>query len=203
MTAEAKTEVKDPVLGYNRDGVRIMTEQESKKVNEINEAFQAVDDFFGEKPTEKQRKEILEKGEEYVMERLRAKFPFPNATEQFNFEAMGIDPSNVRKAIRLIPSKYKFLNYGKLKGVWVEITEEGHEAIKSKYAITANTDKQKEALKFAEELSELFNKYRWIPSKLGFHNANFEGKDRVSKILKVVNVTDKGFSPSATGIKNL
>ncbi|MGN7514490.1 MAG: hypothetical protein ACTHOM_08950 [Allomuricauda sp.] len=203
MTAEAKTEVKDPVLGYNRDGVRLMTDQESKKVNEINEAFQAVDDFFGEEPTEKQRREILEKGYDYVLDKLKAKFPFPNATIEFNYEAMGVDPSPLENELFKIPRIHRSLEYSALNGVWFEITEEGHEAIKSKYAITANTDKQKEALKFAEELSELFNKYRWIPSKLGFHNANFEGKDRVSKILKVVNVTDKGFSPSATGIKNL
>ncbi|MDF0706611.1 hypothetical protein [Flagellimonas okinawensis] len=203
MTAEAKTAVKDPVLGYNRDGVRIMTEQESKKVNEINEAFQAVDDFFGEKPTEKQRREILEKGYDFVLEKLKAKFPFPNATKEFNYEAMGVDPSPLESLLTVASKRHKFLEYSALNGAWFEITEKGHQAIKSKHAIIANTDKQKEALKFAEELSELFNKYRWIPSKLGFHNANFEGKERVSKILKVVNVTDKGFSPSATGIKNL
>lgn len=203
MTAEAKAEVKNPVLGYNHDGVRLLTAQEMKKVDEINEALKAVDEFFDEKPTEEQRMEILEKGEDYVMEKLKAKFPFPNATDQFNFEAMGIDPSNVRKALRQVPTKYKFLNYGKLNGVWVEITDEGHEAIKSRYKIEANTDRQKEALEFAQELSALFNKYRWIPSKLGFHNANFEGREKVSKVLKVIKINDDGFFPSATGIKSL
>lgn len=202
MTAVAKEAVKNPVLGYNRDAVRLLTEQVSKKVSEINEAFEAVDEFFDEKPTEGQRKELLEKEYDYVLEKVKAKFPFPNATEQFNFEAMGVDPTPLKGVLSGISKKYKFLEYAALEGVWVGITSEGHKAIKSKYEIVASTDKQKEVYEFAKELCELFNKHRWISSNLGFHNANFEGKERVSKILKVVNVTDKGFSPSASGIKN-
>lgn len=195
--------VKSPVLGYNRDGIRLLTGQEMKKVNEINKAFEAVDEFLGEKPTEKQRKEILEKGYDFILDKIRAKFPFPNATDEFNYEAMGVDPTPLKDVLYGIPNRHKSLEYADLNGIWVEITSEGHKAIKSKYEIVANTDKQREALEFAQELSELLNKYRWIPSKLGFHNANFDGRERVAKILKVVNISDSGFSPSPSGIKNL
>ncbi|MCL6272534.1 hypothetical protein M3P19_00855 [Muricauda sp. 2012CJ35-5] len=203
MTTEVKEKEVNPVMGHNMDGVRILMGQVSKKVDEINEGLKKYDEFFGEEPTENQRKEILEKGYDYVLEKLKGKFPFPKATDKFNFDAMGIDPSELKTPLNHSANRFRSLEYAELNGVWVEMTEGNIEDIYSRYEVVANTNRQREALEFAKELSELFNRYKHIVAKLGFHNASLEGRQNVGKFLRVVSISKEGFVPSSKGIKNL
>ncbi|TAI48994.1 hypothetical protein [Flagellimonas allohymeniacidonis] len=195
-------EMESPVMGHEHNSIIMVTNQVRKRVDEINGAFEAVDEFFGEKPTVAQRKEILKKGADYVSDKLRPKFPFPNATEEFNYEAMGIDPKGLINKLYYVPDRYRTLQYAELDGIWMDISEKGKQEIKSKYEIIANTESQVETLKFARELSELLNRNKAIAGKLGFHSHNSEARHRTIDILKVVNVTSEGFRPSAKGIKN-
>lgn len=123
----------------------------------INKIFEEVDSVLKIKPTKEKRVRLVNEGYGYVLDELKANFPFPNATEEFNFNAMGIDPSPFKELLRGISiniSEHRL----HIKGTKMEVTEQSLKEIKEDCTVWTKNAEQNEKYEFAQKLCSFLNK---------------------------------------------
>lgn len=167
------------ILEINNDAKRY-----AKALNSvINYAEKVCDTKF----TKEQKDNIRDNGIYGVYDYYRPHFPFPNASIDFNLQAMGVSLSP------LIEFMSRIENRPNWRGLPIELTDSGfYELIaepnraKLYYTYTQN-DKQIEAYNLALKITDLINK----AIDKGFISNNIVHKIRDFGIITVNNIDDK------------
>ncbi|WP_026754396.1 hypothetical protein [Sediminibacter sp. Hel_I_10] len=118
-------------------------------VAEANRMLQTVTGIIGELDKEEKIK-LLKKGRSLVMEKLKDKFLFPNATEQFNLQSLGVDLSGLNR-----------IEYRKWSDFDLEVDENGKYIASERqpyfetFIHRVRTENQKKAVDIAQRMIEL------------------------------------------------
>lgn len=123
---------------------------------EVNKIFEEVDSLLEIKPTKEKRKRLIEEGYEYVLDELRQNFPFPNANDEFNFSAMGIDPKPLIPLLKGIGLKVSEHNLN-LEGNKVALTEKSLKDIKEECTYSTRNEEENKKYDFAKKLCDFLN----------------------------------------------
>lgn len=123
---------------------------------EINRVFERVDSFLEIKPNSEKRQRLLNEGYDYVLAELREKFPFPKATDEFNFTALGIEPTPLKEPLKGLGMKMS-QNFLHLKGIKVAVTEKSKEQIKNDCSYWTRNEEENLKYDFANKLCVFLN----------------------------------------------
>ncbi|MFC4219394.1 hypothetical protein [Flagellimonas marina] len=149
-------EFKSKLIYYDESKNATMLSNANIAAEKINEVFEQVDSLLEIKPTKEKRQQLLENGYSYVMDELREKFPFPKATDEFNFNALGIDPTPLKETLKGlgIKSSEHFLH---LDGIKVAVTDKSKEQMKENCSYWTRNDEENQKYDFANKLCEFLN----------------------------------------------
>lgn len=112
------------------------------------------------------KNELKERKMAALMEEVEKKFQFPNATEQFNLESLGINLDAVKKlALAAWPYQYELDETG------LFIADE-NQSVYEFYYHYANTERKQRALELATSLVEIINEGHEIKVLRGEHVQN-------------------------------
>lgn len=92
MSTKTKTPAKKILLYTDSEALRLATKAAETGAQKLNEFTRKAQSFMQINFTDDQKEEIKTKGQDFIRDFYRAKFPFPDATDEFNYTATGIDP---------------------------------------------------------------------------------------------------------------
>lgn len=194
---EVDQEAIDNEIKKNRDSIKSITS-----------VLEKAESMLGVEPNIQIRKNLLNKGYQYLLDSLDEKLPFPNAPVSDNYRLMGIDPTILEKPLKAIEIDY-INSCLSLPEINLELTEEGIETIKNKFTYSTQNETQNKMLKFANTLSEFLNdkEYEMInycglsPDGSGINaNNNLQDKFKVVLLKRDMNTNRFVYVPSAQGI---
>lgn len=147
----------------------------------VSKVIEISEDILQEKLTGVQKLEVIKDGRNFVQNELRKKYQFKNADDDFNLQAMGVNPEPL----------YRFLssNVTKLKNIHFEVKKNEVVLSKVQPLIERNifyltTDKQKDALDVAQKLVDVLNEAD--EKGLVFHNF-----PKIKEVIKIVSNTGR------------
>lgn len=123
-------------------------------ISEMDSAISSTEAILGETLSLKDKKKLAVEGFEFVMKRLRERFPFKEGTDQINLQAIGVDPNGLRGPLDKLVASYAGGNY-RLTGQGFEVDET---LIRDIHTIETSTENQNRALwklkKYCDFLNE-------------------------------------------------
>lgn len=129
-----------------------ITQHYRDSVNNLNALMAEAEKALSRKLTEDEAQTIAA-GSSAFFEEIKGKFPFPNATEFFNYEAMGLDIESLKS--KAAAYKGSTHSYTLKDGIFSE--SKRHLAILAKKAdVFTTNEKQNTALKASEKMLEAF-----------------------------------------------
>lgn len=146
--------MKKVILTKNEEAIQIIYRKAAEATKFLNNFVNQAETVAKIKFSNIDKISLMTNGTEFLTEYFKAKFPIPGATDEFNFQALGVDLEGLLKHNRKnIWQSYKF----KLdKKGFFELDGEP-EQIKACYTYV-ETEKQAEALLLGEDISALLNK---------------------------------------------
>lgn len=160
-------------------------EKEVARVNQViknalelaSKAIEISEDILQKKLTGVQKLEVIKDGRNFVQNELRKKYQFKNADDDFNLQAMGVNPEPL----------YRFLNTNAIKWQSVDFEVKKDTVVLSeiqplieRHTYYLENDRQKEALEIAQKLVDVLNE----ANEKGFVTDDF------SAIRKSINILD-------------
>lgn len=160
-------------------------EREVARVNQVIknalelvcQAIEISEDILQEKLTGVQKLEVIKDGRNFVQNELRKKYQFKNADDDFNLQAMGVNPEPL----------YRFLESNSIKWQSVDFEVKKDKVVLSeiqplieRHTYYLETERQKEALEIAQKLADILNE----ANEKGFVTGNF------SEIRKCISILD-------------
>lgn len=152
----SKIEFKSQVIHFDKSKEQTKIGNAKIAAEKINEILDEVDSFLKIKPTKEKRERLLKDGYGYVLDELRSGFPFPNATDEFNFNAMGIDPSPLAHLLDGLNRRVSE-HMLHLDGTKVAVTEKSLEEIKEDCTIRSKSEEENRKFEFAKKLCDFLN----------------------------------------------
>lgn len=132
---------------------KTITEQAAR----VNLFINTVESAIGEKLTDEQKEAAYRKGMHAVKEMLKGRYPYPDADEDFNLRALGINLKDAEECHRMYFGSWaKHKQALNSEGEFEVQDIENHPEVQYCYKYTQNK-KQEEALKKAKKLSDLLN----------------------------------------------
>lgn len=125
---------------------------------QLNDKLSAAEEFLGHKLTDDDILDLLKKGAGSFMRLLRKQFQFPNASDEFNLEALGKekDFESVKSKLSSIVQLFGAYGY-ELQNGSVKLAENGREVIHKEYKFYTENLRQNEVYELALELCEKLN----------------------------------------------
>lgn len=129
--------------------------------------------------TNEEKTQLRDKGTDFIKESLKEKFPFREASEDFNLEALGMRDLEISKNYyKLNSQKWQPYNFQLNEDGIFQITESDREKVNETFSYYTTNEKQNESLKIAESLVKLFDE----AEQLGL--VNYFGIKYISNICK-------------------
>src|SRR5690554_1289695 len=148
-----------------------------KALELVSQAIEMSEDILKEKLTGVQKLEVIKDGRNFVQNELRKKYQFKNADDDFNLQAMGVNPEPL----------YRFLESNSIKWQSVDFEVKKDKVVLSeiqplieRHTYYLETERQKEALEIAQKLADVLNE----ANEKGFVTGSF------SEIRKSINILD-------------
>lgn len=129
-------------------------ENHKKVIESVNLMFPRVEKAIGRLMTDDEKLRLDKDRGNFVMSVLRERFPFPNADDEFNMQALGINVRDLLNDLNTLPSIWVDV---KLDNGKLEITEATILNIKEAATQYTKNEKQNEALGIAEKIKGALN----------------------------------------------
>tara|TARA_R110002072_G_scaffold72354_1_gene173010 strand:+ start:30022 stop:30624 length:603 start_codon:yes stop_codon:yes gene_type:complete len=132
-------------------------EKEEKRIktgtDRLNSFVEVAQGLLGPLDNE-QRHELWKRGRKFIEEQIKSQYPFPNGSDKFNLEALGMDPEPLYKFYRDHGQYWHGINF-RIDEEGIFIPEEKQSGIEThKYFI--ETERQQKILYLAEKFQQLF-----------------------------------------------
>jgi hypothetical protein len=124
-------------------------------VNNANSKIEKAEEFLKRKLTDDEKQTFMKIGFAFVMSELRKDFQFPNATDDFNLQAAGIDVSGIRQDLQAMPHLTHF-DTEIVDGLFVVSQKAKDNALEAATVYTEN-EKQNKVFEIAKRLEAAFN----------------------------------------------
>ncbi len=126
-------------------------------ISELNKLIQECETVICRKLTDAQKEKIAIDGVADIHAEIESYFEIPNATKQFNLDALGVDLSGVEEQdLKCILTRGNH-SYKLLKGIFVR-DEKETQRIKKRYEVYTDNIDQNNYLEFCLTLEKIFNK---------------------------------------------
>lgn len=160
-------------------------EKEVARVNQViknalelaSKAVEISEDILKEKLTGVQKLEVIKDGRNFVQNELRKKYQFKNADDDFNLQAMGVNPEPLYRFLESNSIKWQSVDF-EVKKDTVVLSE--IQPLIERHTYYLENDRQKEALEIAQKLADVLNE----ANEKGFVTDDF------SAIRKSINILD-------------
>lgn len=150
-------EYKGKLIYDDTEKSRATIESLEASAKQATENIERVEKTTGLTFTLEEKKRLVSEGETPIMNRLREKFPFPNADDSFNLKAMGLELTGIKQPLAQLPYGFKHNGfYFDGKGA-VKIEESKIDEIKVKNRYYTKSPKQDEVFEMAESLAAYLN----------------------------------------------
>lgn len=148
-----------------------------KALELVSQAIEISEDILQKKLTGVQKLEVIKDGRNFVQNELRKKYQFKNADDDFNLQAMGVNPEPLYRFLKSNSIKWQSVDFEvkKDKVVLSEI-----QPLIERHTYYLENDRQKEALEIAQKLADVLNE----ANEKGFVTGSF------NEIRKCINIID-------------
>lgn len=143
----------------------------------LNQAIREAESLLNAKLSGKQKMEIVENGRTFVQNELRKKYQFPNADDDFNLQALGVNPERLYSFLKSNSVKWKSLAF-EIKGNEIVLSEK--QPLIERHTYYLETERQKEAMELAQKLADVLNEL----DEKAFISGNY------SNIRQVIDIID-------------
>lgn len=148
-----------------------------KALELVSQAIEISEDILKEKLTGVQKLEVIKDGRNFVQNELRKKYQFPNADDDFNLQAMGVNPEPLYRFLKTNAIKWQGVHFEADKD---EIKLSEVQPLIERHTYYLETERQKEALEIAQKLADVLNE----ANEKGFVTGSF------SEIRKCISILD-------------
>lgn len=146
-----KTKNEKPELLYvNKENLRIQKVALIRAESDLNRLVNETERALNKLLSDEEKELVKNQGVKYVKEQIKTRYPFPNATEDFNLTALGIDLEKIDKYKAMNWAPYQF----ELDADGLYVANEYQESFKSVYYY-ADTPKKVKLLKLAKKIVKL------------------------------------------------
>lgn len=126
-----------------------------RSVDRVNAMFPKVEKAVGRKLSDEEKVDLAHYKAEAVLKMLRPNFPFPNADDEFNLNALGLKIQPLLQELRELPG---IVCPTKIHDGQLDIADNFIAEITESNTYYTQNKKQNEALKLGKDLIELLNK---------------------------------------------
>lgn len=175
MTNQTATADFTPVFLYkDEERIKRMQAQVPEAAAKLNDFIEEVESEFSRTLSDQEKVKVKDEGIDFIIHDLKQEFPFPKASDSFNYEAMGINLDSLLKKHKLNRSSWKVkLRY-----------EEGHftapreliDELSTQHHRYTKNQRQNDALRYAGELYDLIERMQ---------DAGFATTTQIGKIREV------------------
>lgn len=148
-----------------------------KALELVCQAIEISEDILKEKLTGVQKLEVIKDGRNFVQNELRKKYQFKNADDDFNLQAMGVNPEPLYRFLKSNSIKWQSVDF-EVKKDKVVLSEV--QPLIERHTYYLETERQKEAMELAQKLADVLNE----ANEKGFVTGNF------SEIRKCISILD-------------
>lgn len=148
-----------------------------KALELVSQAIEISEDILQEKLTGVQKLEVIKDGRNFVQNELRKKYQFKNADDDFNLQAMGVNPEPLYRFLKTNAIKWQSVHFEADKD---EIKLSEVQPLIERHTYYLETERQKEALEIAQKLADVLNE----ANEKGFVTGSF------SEIRKCISILD-------------
>lgn len=148
-----------------------------KALELVSQAIEISEDILKEKLTGVQKLEVIKDGRSFVQNELRKKYQFKNADDDFNLQAMGVNPEPLYRFLKTNAIKWQGVHFEADKD---EIKLSEVQPLIERHTYYLETERQKEALEIAQKLADVLNE----ANEKGFVTGSF------SEIRKCISIID-------------
>jgi hypothetical protein len=176
------TEFKQQLLYVNQDGINSHTTQTELGATALNGFVREAENVLKYKFTDKEKQALKSDGIAFIKNLLKSNFPFPNASEDFNLQSMGLtNVKNLYSNYERYSGSWIYFDYALTKGVFEASRLEKDKTVQSFSYYTQN-EKQNRVLELAEKMIVLFDE----AEKLGVLNGH--GRKHITNVFDVLTV---------------
>lgn len=178
-----------PILMYVNEKTRDMiTEHFTSIADKLNNAIEEIQSILEIKLSDDEKVEALKQGIDYVTDRLREKFPYPDGDPETNMKLLGKDITELKplmdNARSLIDNDHLELENGEF-----QLLEKGRGMIQEQCSLYTSCPKQNEILGYANEVCNIFNKTEFY---------DIQTLNQIERSVKIINLNDNSqkFNPN-------
>lgn len=158
METLTKTQFKPILISTDKEGIANRLKSAHGIAEQLNQRLGNLEEFLGHDLKEKEKLDILKKGRGSFIKLLKKQFKFPNATDEFNLQALGKENEfeSVSRTMSNVISLFVAYDFELIDGK-VKLSEEGQLAIEKDCKTYTSNEKQNEIFKLATDLCENLN----------------------------------------------
>jgi hypothetical protein len=176
------TEFKKELLYVNQEGIEAQTKQIESGATALNGFILEAESVLKCKFTDKEKQALKSDGIAFIKGLVKAKFPFPDASEDFNLNSLGLtNVKNLYSNYERNSGSWIYFDYALTKGVFEASRLEKDKTVQSFSYYTQN-EKQNRVLELAEKMIVLFDE----AEKLGVLNGH--GRKHITNVFDVLTV---------------
>lgn len=175
-------EFQKQLLYKNQDGINAETTQIESGATALNGFISEAETVLRCKFTDKEKEALQSDGIGFIKNLVKAKFPFPDASEDFNLESMGLTKvKNLYSTYERNSGTWIYFDYTLTKGVF-EVSKKQKEKTIQSFSYYTQTERQNEVLALAEKMVLLFDE----ADNLGVLNGN--GRQQITNVFDVLTI---------------
>lgn len=148
-------------------------------VDAWNNFLPTVESKINRKLTENEKLTIMREQSNGILSILRPTFPFPNADDEFNLNALGLRISDLLYSADRIPGGIDYVQFVAGKAV---VSEDTIDRIKKSCHYYTSNERQNEALEIGTQLASMFDKAESLGLVDGY------SKHQINKIISLLDV---------------
>lgn len=170
-------------LYKNEEGINATIKQMEEGKEALNLFILSTERIMRMKFNNEQKEQLKVNGIEFIKETLKKKFPFKEADEKFNLEAMGMgEIENSYHSYNMNSGKWLYFNFKLNDKGFFEVEENEVKNTTESFSFYTENEKQNECLRIAEGLVSLFNE----AEELGILNQY--GRQQISNVCDLLTV---------------
>lgn len=170
-------------LYKNEEGINATIKQMEEGKEALNLFILSTERVMRMKFNNEQKEQLKVNGVEFIKETLKKKYPFKEANEKFNLDAMGMgEIENSYHSYNVNSGKWLYFNFKLNDKGFFEVPEEELEKVNEMFSYYTENEKQNKSLRIAEGLVSLFDE----AEELGFLNE--QGRKQISSVCDLLSV---------------
>lgn len=197
---ETLTEFKKQLMFKDEELIETSFREADRITDLLNASLEKAEILLDEELDQRTTLDIMEQGFPKVLELLRAKFAFPNATDEFNLKSMGMEErfEETKRAMVNTVALYRARAFNSLDGS-VELSGDGRTNIEEAGKLYTENEAQNDAFELSKAIARELNK---VYEKGYVSSLDISQISRGIKIVKSI-TPGKGFEPNARAIKKI